>query len=73
MLGEIAKMLIFFGLVLVALGLLLTWLPSLKVGRLPGDILVRREDWNLYIPITTSILLSVILSLLLWVIAFLRR
>ncbi len=55
------------GLVLTALGGLLllgSRLPGL--GRLPGDIIIQKENFTLYIPITTSILLSVLLSLVLW-------
>ena len=69
----IGKALILFGLLLVALGLVLTVLPSLRIGRLPGDVLIRKENWSVYLPITTCILLSVILSLLLWIVTFLRR
>ena len=73
MLSEVGKAWVIFGLVLVVLGLILTLMPTLRVGRLPGDIFIRRENWSLYVPITTSILLSVILSLLLWALSFLRR
>ncbi|MFQ5929112.1 MAG: DUF2905 domain-containing protein [Acidobacteriota bacterium] len=76
MLTEIGKVLIFFGLLLVVFGLLLTFLPSFsssRIGRLPGDIHIQKENWSLYVPITTCIVLSVILSLLLWIIFLLRR
>ena len=61
------KLLIVAGVVLIAVGLLfqlgarLPWL-----GRLPGDILVRREGFSFYFPLTTCILISVALTLLLW-------
>lgn len=73
MLAEVGKILIFSGLILVALGLIITMAPALRVGRLPGDIHIQRENWNVYIPITTSILLSIVLTVLLWVITFFRR
>ncbi|MEE8162387.1 MAG: DUF2905 domain-containing protein [Acidobacteriota bacterium] len=73
MFNEIGKVLIFFGLALVAVGLVLTLIPSLRLGRLPGDILIRRDNWSVYIPIASSVLLSVVLSLLLWIVASLRR
>ncbi len=73
MFNEIGKVLIFFGLALVAVGLVLTLIPSLRLGRLPGDILIRRDNWSVYIPLTSSVLLSVVLSLLLWIVASLRR
>lgn len=65
-----ARWLIVLGLVLVVAGLLWPWLTRLGLGRLPGDIVVERENVRFYFPITTSILISVLLSLLLW---FLNR
>ena len=73
MITVIGKTLILFGLLLVALGLILTFLPSLRIDRLPGDVLIRKENWSIYLPIATCILLSVTLSLLLWIVTFLRR
>ena len=61
-----ARWLIILGVVLIVAGLLWPWLTKLGVGRLPGDIVIERDNFRLYIPITTSILISVILSLLLW-------
>ena len=61
-----SRMLITFGIVLIAAGLLWPYLSKLGLGRLPGDILVEREGFSLYIPITTSLLISAVLSLLLW-------
>jgi hypothetical protein len=46
---------------LIVAGLLWPWL-----GRLPGDIVIERENFRLYLPITTSILISIVLSLILW-------
>ncbi len=60
-----AKNLILFGFFLVAVGLAWPWLGKLPLGRLPGDIVVRRPGFRLYLPITTSILVSLLLSLLL--------
>lgn len=61
-----AKMLIVIGLVLVAVGIV--WLVGerLGLGRLPGDIVVEREGTRIYIPLATSLLVSVVLSLVLW-------
>ena len=61
-----ARWLIILGLVLVVAGLLWPWLTRLGLGRLPGDIVVERENFRFYFPLTTSILISVLLSLLLW-------
>jgi len=61
-------MLLIFGLVLVAAGLLWPLLAKLGLGRLPGDIVIERENFWLYVPIGTSLLISAVLSLILWVI-----
>jgi len=61
-----ARWLIILGLVLVIAGLLWPWLGKLGLGRLPGDIVIERENFRLYLPITTSILISIVLSLVLW-------
>ena len=61
-----ARWLVILGVVLVVLGLLWPWLSRLGLGRLPGDIVVERDHFRLYIPITTSLLISVALSLILW-------
>jgi len=55
----IGKVLIVMGLVLVLFGLFVS-----VVGKLPGDIVIKKENFTFYFPITTSILLSVLLSLL---------
>jgi hypothetical protein len=61
-----ARWLIILGVVLILAGLLWPWLGKLGLGRLPGDIVIERENFRLYLPITTSILISVVLSLILW-------
>ncbi len=65
---EMGKLLVIFGLVLAVAGVLLMWGPKLpgRVGRLPGDIIVKPDNFTFYFPLATSLLLSVILSLLLW-------
>lgn len=60
------KALIVTGLIVLAIGLLWPWLGKLPLGRLPGDIVVDRENFRFYFPLTTMILLSVALSLVLW-------
>jgi hypothetical protein len=59
-------LLIVFGLVLVALGLLWPLISRMGLGRLPGDIVVERENFRLYVPLATSLLISVVVSLVLW-------
>ena len=65
--GVIGKLLIILGAVLFLLGVLFQLTGRLPwLGRLPGDIVIRRESFTFYFPLTTSILISVILSLVLW-------
>jgi hypothetical protein len=61
-----SRLLIVFGLVLVALGLLWPIIGKLGLGRLPGDIVIERENFRLYIPLATSLLVSLVFSLILW-------
>jgi len=58
------RILIIAGLALVAVGLLWPWLGRLPLGRLPGDIMIDRPGGKLYLPITTMILVSLLISLL---------
>lgn len=60
------RLLILFGIVLVLAGLLWPWLSKLPFGRLPGDIIIERENFRLYFPLTTGLLVSLVLSFLLW-------
>lgn len=62
-----ARTLILLGVLLVAAGLLWPWLKNLPLGRLPGDIIISRENFRFYFPVTTSIVVSIIFSLLLWI------
>ena len=63
--GSVRAILIALGIVLVAAGLLWPFL-SRYLGRLPGDIVVRREGWTFAFPIVTCLVVSLVLSLLLW-------
>ena len=58
--------LIAIGVVFVAVGLLWPWLTRLGLGRLPGDIAVERGNFSFYFPIVTCVIVSVVLSLILW-------
>ena len=61
------KLLIFFGILLVALGLIFSFGVKIPwLGHLPGDIYIRRESFSLYFPLTTSLLISLILTLVLY-------
>jgi hypothetical protein len=61
------KFLIVTGLVLVAAGLAWPWLRRLPLGRLPGDIHIAREGFSFSFPIVTCIVISVLISLILWI------
>ena len=63
-----ARFLIMLGLVLLVLGLLWPWLSKIGLGRLPGDIVIERENVTFYFPLMTCLLLSVLFSLVFWVV-----
>ncbi len=63
------KLLIIAGLVLMAVGVVWMLGERLGLGRLPGDILIEREGTRIYIPVTTSLLISAVLSLVLWLLS----
>ena len=62
------RALIYLGAILIVFGVLITLGPRLpiRIGRLPGDIVVRGKHTTFYFPLATSILLSVLLSLIFW-------
>ena len=72
---NLGKMIVIVGVVLVALGLLLMLAgrAHLPIGRLPGDILYRRKNFSFYFPLTTSILLSIVLTLVFYFLSRLHR
>ena len=66
-LQEFGKSLILLGAVIVLVGLLLMLGPKIPwLGRLPGDILIRKEHFSYYFPLGTCVLISIVLSLILW-------
>jgi hypothetical protein len=61
---EIGKILIFFGVVLASVGLLLVFAEKVPLlGKLPGDILIKRKNFTFYFPLATSIIISIALTL----------
>jgi len=60
------RVLIVIGLLIVAAGLAWPWISKLPIGRLPGDILVDRPGFKFFMPITTMIIVSIVLSLIFW-------
>ena len=75
MMETIGKTLIFLGLVLVVMGFLFIFLEKLPfgLGKLPGDILIKKDNFTFYFPLATSLLLSVILSLILMLLSKLSK
>jgi hypothetical protein len=73
--GDLGRMLVFLGGLLLVLGLLLIFAGriNLPIGRLPGDIVIRGKNSTFYFPLMTSIVLSVLLSLVLYVVNRMRR
>jgi Protein of unknown function (DUF2905) len=63
---DFGRLLIIVGVVLVAVGFLWPFLGRIGLGRLPGDIVIEREGFSLYIPITTCLLISAVLTLGFW-------
>jgi hypothetical protein len=60
------RFLIIAGIAALLLGLLWPWLARLGLGRLPGDFHVQREGFSFYFPLTTSLVVSIIVTLILW-------
>ncbi|MBK8395067.1 MAG: DUF2905 domain-containing protein [Leptospiraceae bacterium] len=64
---SIGKNLIFFGIILIVVGILITLSGKFPfIGNLPGDINIKRENFSFYFPITTSIVLSIVFSFIMW-------
>jgi hypothetical protein len=61
-----SRLLITLGIIIVAVGLLWPLLAKLGLGNLPGDIRIERDDFTLYIPLTSGLIVSAVVSLVLW-------
>jgi hypothetical protein len=64
-----SRNLIILGLAIAVIGLLWPWIGRIGLGRLPGDIFIQRDNFTFYAPITTGILVSVVLSVVLWLLS----
>jgi len=65
--NSLGRFLIFIGLLLIAFGAMLTLVNKVNwIGRLPGDIYAQKKNFTFYFPLATSILISLIISLILW-------
>lgn len=60
------KLLIIIGILLIILGILWPFIQKIGIGQLPGDILVKKENFSFYFPITTCIIVSIVISLIMW-------
>jgi len=60
------KLLITIGIIVALIGLAWPWISTLPLGRLPGDIVIERDNYTFYFPITTMIIISIVISLLIW-------
>lgn len=61
------RALIVIGIVILVAGLLWPWIGQLPLGRLPGDLVIERPNFRMYVPITTMIVVSIVLSVLFWI------
>jgi Protein of unknown function (DUF2905) len=67
---DIGKLLIGVGLLVAVVGVVLLFAGRIPwLGRLPGDIVVERGNWSFYFPLATSLLLSIVLSLIFWILS----
>jgi hypothetical protein len=65
---SMARFLIILGLVILVAGLLWPYLSRIGLGRLPGDIVIERDNMTFYFPLMTCLLVSVVLSLIFWLV-----
>ncbi len=67
--NDLAKIIIILGIVLIIAGLVILFIPKLPfLGKLPGDIVIKRQNFTFYFPLATSIVISIIISLILYLI-----
>lgn len=68
-----SRTLIVIGILIVLLGVLWPWLGKLGLGHLPGDIVIERGNVKFYFPITTCLLISIVITLILWAVNYFGR
>jgi hypothetical protein len=64
----VQKTLIIIGILILIVGLLWPWIGKIPLGKLPGDIIISRPNLKIYIPIATMLLVSIVVSVILWLI-----
>jgi Protein of unknown function (DUF2905) len=62
-----AKGFVIIGIIFILVGVAWPWLSRLGLGHLPGDIHIERKNFSFYFPLTTGIIISVVLSILFWI------
>lgn len=68
------KILILFGLVIVVIGVIMLFVDRIPfLGKLPGDITVKKENFQFYFPVTTGIILSILISLAFWLVSLFNK
>lgn len=71
---SLGNILVLFGFIVAAVGALMMFSDKIPyLGKLPGDINIRKDNFQLFIPITTSVVISLLLSLVLWLISILKK
>jgi hypothetical protein len=71
--SQLGKWLISIGIIIVVIGAFFMLLGRLGLFKLPGDLEFGSKNWRIYFPIASSILISIILTLILWLISYFRR
>lgn len=67
--NDLGKILIGLGIGITVLGFILAWMPQVPgIGKMPGDILIKKENFSFYFPLTTCVLLSLVISLIIYLI-----
>lgn len=64
--SQIQKYLLLIGAIIILAGLFWPWLSKLPVGKLPGDIFIDKPNFKLYIPVATMLIISILISLVVW-------
>ena len=62
------KLLIITGVILISAGFLWPWISKIPFGKLPGDIVIDKPNFKMFIPITSMIILSLVISLVVWIV-----
>lgn len=71
---NVGKLFVSLGFVVVVVGLALMFAPKIPfLGKLPGDIHIKKDNFEIYVPLATSIILSLILSVVLWLLSYFGR